>query len=208
MILSSYLSYSILDLIMYGKDALDLLLQGNRRYVDNNRTHPNQSHKTRHELRKGQKPHTVILGCSDSRVPPEHVFDQGFGDLFVIRVAGNVIDDIVLGSIEYAVEHLGSSLLMVLGHTDCGAVQAARSYHDLGGHLPSIAEAINEAVSSVAGRFGDLNSVVRAHARITAGKLRESRPVLAPLVESGSLVVVSGFFDFNSGLVELLDYDG
>ena len=193
---------------MKGKDALDILLEGNRRYVDNNRTYPNQSHTTRLDLKKGQNPHTVILGCSDSRVPPEHVFDQGFGDMFVIRVAGNVVDDIVLGSIEYAVEHLGSCLLMVLGHSDCGAVQAARSYHDLGGHLPSIAEAIKEAVSSVAGRFGDLNSVVGAHARITAGYLRGSLPVLAPLVELGSLVVVSAFFDFDSGLVELLDYDG
>jgi len=193
---------------MDSKDALELLLEGNRRYVDNKRTYPNQSQTTRHELRKGQTPHTVILGCSDSRVPPEHVFDHGFGDLFVIRVAGNVVDDIVLGSIEYAVEHLGAGLLMVLGHSDCGAVQAARSYHSLGGHLPSIAEAIKEAVSSVAGRFGDLNSVVRAHARITAGYLRGSLPVLAPKVESGGLVVVSGFFDFDSGLVELLDYDG
>ena len=101
-----------------GKDALGLLLEGNRRYVEDNRTYPNQSHTDRLNLRKGQTPHTVILGCSDSRVPPEHVFDQGFGDLFVIRVAGNVIDDIVLGSIEYAVEHLGAGLLMVLGHSD------------------------------------------------------------------------------------------
>jgi len=188
-----------------GKDGLGLLVEGNKRYVDNNRTYPNQSHSKRLALKKGQTPHTVILGCSDSRVPPEHVFDQGFGDLFVIRVAGNVIDDIVLGSIEYAAEHLGTGLLMVLGHSNCGAVQAARSYHELGGHLPSIAEAIKEAVNSVAG--GDLNSVVRAHARITAGHLRKSLPVLAPLVDSGKLVVVSAFYDFDSGLVELLDND-
>jgi carbonic anhydrase len=191
--------------MLNGKDALGLLIEGNRRYVHNNRTYPNQSQSKRLDLKKGQTPHTVILGCSDSRVPPEHVFDQGFGDLFVVRVAGNVIDDIVLGSIEYAVEHLEAGLLMVLGHSDCGAVQAARSYHKLGGHLPSIAEAIKEAVSSVGGGFGDLNSVVRAHARITAGHLRGSLPVLAPLVESGSLVVVSAFYDFDTGIVELLD---
>jgi carbonic anhydrase len=191
--------------MMNGKEALSLLVEGNQRYINNKRIHPNQSHKKRLELKNGQTPHTVILGCSDSRVPPEHVFDQGFGDLFVIRVAGNVIDDIVLGSIEYAVEHLGAGLLMVLGHSDCGAVQAARSYHKLGGHLPSIAEAIKEAVRSVAGGFGDLNSVVRAHVRITAGHLRESLPVLAPLVDSGKLDVVSAFYDFDTGIVELLD---
>jgi carbonic anhydrase len=188
-----------------GKIALNQLVEGNRRYVNNNRTYPNQSHSNRLFLKKGQKPHTVILGCSDSRVPPEHVFDQGFGDLFVIRVAGNVIDDIVLGSIEYAVEHLGAGLVMVLGHSDCGAVQAARSYHELGGHLPSISEAIKEAVKSVAVGFDDLNSIVRAHAKITAGHLRRSLPVLAPIVESGKLDVVSAFYDFDTGIVELLD---
>lgn len=191
--------------MMNGKEALSLLIEGNQRYVNSIRMYPNQSHSKRLELKKGQTPHTIILGCSDSRVPPEHVFDQGFGDLFVIRVAGNVIDDIVLGSVEYAAKHLGSGLLVVLGHSDCGAVQAARAYHKLDGHLPSIAEAIKEAVRSVADGFGDLNSVVRAHARITAGHLRGSLPVLGTLVESGSLVVVSAFFDFDTGKVELLD---
>ena len=190
--------------MLHGKDALGLLKEGNRRYVQDNRANPNQSQSKRLELKKGQTPHTVILGCSDSRVPPEHVFDQGFGDLFVVRVAGNVIDDIVLGSIEYAVGHLEAGLLMVLGHSNCGAVQAARSYHKLGGHLPSIAEAMR-ARSSVGEGSGDLNTVVRAHARITAGHLRESLPVLAPLAESDSLVVVSAFFDFDTGVVELLD---
>jgi carbonic anhydrase len=188
-----------------GKAALSLLVEGNRRYIDNNRSYPNQSHKKRFDLKKGQKPHTVVLGCSDSRVPPEHLFDQGFGDLFVIRVAGNVVDDIVLGSIEYAVENLGSGLVMVLSHSDCGAVQAARSYHSLGGHLPSISLAIREAVQSVTDDFDDLNSIVRAHAMITAGHLRRSLPVLAPLVESGKLDVVSAFYNFDTGLVELLE---
>ena len=108
-----------------------------------------------------------------------------------------------VGSIEYAVEHLGACLLMVLGHSNCGAVQAARSYHKLGGHLPSIAEAIRDAVKSVG--EGDLNSIVKAHAMITAGHLRKSLPVLAPLVDSEKLVVVSGFYDFDTGLVEILD---
>jgi carbonic anhydrase len=188
-----------------GKDVLEVLLEGNRRYVNNLRKYPNQTQTKRLDLKKGQTPHTIILGCSDSRVPPEIIFDQGLGDLFVIRVAGNVIDDIVLGSIEYAAEHLGSPLLMVLGHSDCGAVQAAMDDTELDGHLPIIAEVIEEAVRSVMGLSGELNDVVKTHARITAGHLGESLPVLAPIVESGSLLVVSAFYNFNSGLVEIID---
>ena len=188
-----------------GKDVLEVLLEGNLRYVNNLRKYPNQTETKRLDLKKGQTPHAIILGCSDSRVPPEIIFDQGLGDLFVIRVAGNVVDDIVLGSIEYAAEHLGSPLLMVLGHSDCGAVQAAMDDTELDGHLPIIAEAIEEAVRSVMGLSGELNDVVKAHARITAGHLGESLPVLAPIVASGSLLVVSAFYDFNSGLVEIID---
>jgi len=186
-----------------GPETLELLLEGNRRYVEDRRKSPNQSANRRLELTKGQSPHSIVLGCSDSRVPPEIIFDQGLGDLFVIRVAGNVVDDIVLGSIEYAAEHLGSSLLMVLGHSDCGAVKAAMDDTELDGHLPSIAEAIEEAVRKQ-GFDAELNVVVKTHAIITAEHLMESEPVLASLVDEGKLFMVAGYYDFESGLVEVL----
>jgi carbonic anhydrase len=102
-------------------EALARLVEGNKRFVEMKLTHPEQDIACRTTLAKGQQPFAVILGCSDSRVPPEVIFDQGLGDLFVVRVAGNVADDIGIASIEYAVEHLGSRLIVVLGHERCGA---------------------------------------------------------------------------------------
>jgi carbonic anhydrase len=169
------------------------------------RLNPNQTDERRDSLIGGQSPYTIILGCSDSRVPPEIIFDQGLGDLFVIRVAGNVIDDIVLASIEYAAEHLHSPLLMVLGHTNCGAVAAALQEDELDGHLPSIAQAIEEAVERAQDIEGDtLDMTIRAHARITAEHLEESKPILKGLVGSGKLKVVAAYYDLDTGVVEIL----
>jgi carbonic anhydrase len=188
-----------------GDDALAKLLTGNTRYVEQLRLNPNQTDERRDSLIGGQSPYTIILGCSDSRVPPEIIFDQGLGDLFVIRVAGNVIDDIVLASIEYAAEHLHSPLLMVLGHTNCGAVAAALQEDELDGHLPSIAQAIEEAVERAQDIEGDtLDMTIRAHARITAEHLEESKPILKGLVGSGKLKVVAAYYDLDTGVVEIL----
>ena len=118
-----------------GKEALQRLLDGNKRYVDARQTHPDQEPDRRLALRAGQHPFAVILGCADSRVPPEVIFDQGLGDLFVIRVAGNVLDDMILGSMEYAGIHLNTPLIMVLGHfTDlvsAGRLLIVAAYYDL-----------------------------------------------------------------------------
>jgi len=188
-----------------GEEALAKLLEGNSRYVEQSRLNPNQSDERRDSLITGQSPYAIILGCSDSRVPPEIVFDQGLGDLFVIRVAGNVVDDIVLASIEYAAEHLHSPLLMVLGHTNCGAVAAALQEDELDGHLPSIAQAIEEAVERARDAEGDtLDMTIRAHARITAEHLRESESILKGLVDYGKLKVVAAYYDLDTGVVEIL----
>ena len=188
-----------------GAQVLKELLKGNSRYVEKRRTYPNQTSERQISLVNGQNPHTIVLGCSDSRVPPEHIFDQGLGDLFVIRVAGNVIDDIVLASIEYAAEHLHAPLLIVLGHTNCGAVQASLEQDELDGHLPSIANAIEEAVEETSNLTGDvLNETVKAHARITASHLRESEPVLKKLVETNELTIVASIYDLETGKVEIL----
>jgi carbonic anhydrase len=188
-----------------GDDALAKLLEGNARYVEQARLNPNQTDERRDSLIGGQSPYAIILGCSDSRVPPEIIFDQGLGDLFVIRVAGNVVDDIVLASIEYAAEHLHTPLLMVLGHTNCGAVGAALQDDELDGHLPSIAQAIEEAVEKAQDEDGDtLDMTIRAHARITAGHLRGSDPILKGLVDEGKLKVVAAYYDLDTGVVEIL----
>ncbi len=115
--------------------ALARLMEGNRRYTRHKAKHPDESLSRRKDLEGTQHPFAVILGSADSRVPPELLFDQGLGDLFVIRVAGNIVDDAILGSIEYAVEHLGAKLILVLGHEKCGAVTAAIEGGAAAGHL-------------------------------------------------------------------------
>jgi len=125
------------DIVTNNAD-LRKLMDGNKRYIASHLIHPDQSSERRFELKHGQHPFAIILGCSDSRVPPEVVFDQGLGDLYVVRVAGNVLDQMIVASIEYAVLHLNVSLVMVMGHTQCGAVATTCNHEQLEGHLPSL----------------------------------------------------------------------
>lgn len=186
-------------------EALQRLIEGNKRYVSARLTHPNQTSQRRKELLIGQHPFAVILGCSDSRVPPEIIFDQGLGDLFVIRVAGNVLDDIVLGSIEYAVEHLHTPLVMVLGHSQCGAITATIAGKELKGYLPLIAAAIQSAVNASKSLAGDpVENAVHANALSVAAQLRCSKPILAQFVNNGNLKIVATKYDLETGNVELL----
>lgn len=185
--------------------ALALLREGNDRYIGHHETHPDASLERRAELTKGQHPYAVILGCADSRVPPELVFDAGLGDLFVIREAGNVVDNVVLGSVEYAVEHLGVRLIMVLGHEKCGAVTAAIN-HTKEAHISSIVKAIQPAVQSSKREPGDaVHNCVLANARRVAGQLRNARPVLSHAVEKGELRVVAADYDLATGKVSILE---
>src|SRR5512135_1757612 len=139
--------------------ALTQLLRGNERFVAGWPDHPNQSALRRREVSdSGQQPFAIILACADSRVPPEIIFDQGLGDVFVIRVAGNVLDDIILGTIEYAVEHMHTPLVMVLGHDKCGAVTAAVQGVEVRNHIQALAEALRPAVESARTQEGDLIS--------------------------------------------------
>lgn len=187
------------------EEALQKLVEGNKRYVDVKLEHPHQTPARRAELGGGQSPFAIILGCADSRVPPEILFDQGLGDLFTIRVAGNVIDDMVLGSVEYAAAHLNTPLMVVLGHARCGAVGAAVAGGELEGHLPSLAAAIQPAIDQVKGQPGDLlDNAVRANASMVTGQLQSSEPVLAELVREGKFKVVAARYDLDSGAVEFL----
>src|SRR5213594_1967927 len=133
-------------------EAISKLKEGNGRYTSGNLQHPGQTTDRRTELAKSQYPFATVVSCSDSRVPPEIVFDQGLGDLFIVRVAGNVLNDEGLGSIEYAVDHLGTRLILVLGHQRCGAVQAAKETIAAKGkaaaHIQSLVTAIKPAVES------------------------------------------------------------
>lgn len=186
-------------------EALEMLRAGNKRYVEAQVSHPHQTSGRRAELSSGQSPFAIILGCADSRVPPEILFDQGLGDLFTIRVAGNVVDDMVLGSIEYAAEHLGTPLMVVLGHSSCGAVGATVAGGKLEGHLPSLAAAIQPAVKAVKDQPGDLlDNAVRANAKMVAAQLQSSEPILAELVKAGKFKVVAARYDLESGAVDIL----
>jgi carbonic anhydrase len=188
-------------------EAISKLKEGNGRYASGNLKHPGQTTERRKELAKSQHPLAAIVSCSDSRVPPEIVFDQGLGDLFIFRVAGNVIDDHGLGSIEYAVDHLNVRLIVVLGHQSCGAVQAAKetvaAKSKAPGHIQSLVTAIQPAVEATA--KADLETTVKANVRDVVQALRSSTPVLKPKVDSGELRVVGAYYSLDTGSVTFLD---
>ena len=188
-------------------EAISRLKEGNERYTRGNPQHPHESSEERTQLAKSQHPFAVVLGCADSRVPPEIVFDQGLGDLFVLRVAGNVIDDHSLGSIEYAVDHLAVRPIVVLGHQRCGAVKAAKETIAAKGeapaHIQSLVTAIQPAVEATA--KGDLEATVRENVKNVVQALRSSAPVLKAKVDSGELNVVGAYYSLDTGSVAFLD---
>ena len=187
------------------EQALQRLLEGNQRYVAGMPTHPDQTTDRRLELAKGQAPFAIVLTCSDSRVAPELFFDQGLGDLFVIRNAGNILDDHAIGSMEYAVEHLHASLIVVVGHGKCGAVSAAVAGGEIPGHIRSLVEAITPAVEEVKNLPGDkVDNSVRANAQRMAGILTHVEPILKTAAKEGHLKIVAARYDLSTGQVEIL----
>ncbi len=191
--------------VVSAEQALARLIEGNRRYVEDKEQHPDETLARRRELEKDQHPFAVILSCADSRVPPELIFDQGLGDLFVVRIAGNITDDDDLGSIEYAVEHLHTKLILVLGHEKCGAVSAAVEHADASGHLRSLVSAIQPAVEETRNLPGDrIHNCVIANARRAARQIRESEPILKRFVQKEGVKVVAADYALDSGIVTLL----
>jgi carbonic anhydrase len=185
--------------------ALDKLIQGNRRSLFSKMSHPSTTTERRREVAEAQNPYAVILGCADSRVPPEIVFDETLGDLFVIRVAGNVVDDAILASIEYAVEHLKVPLVLVLGHERCGAVQAAVDGGEAPGHIGALIKCIRPAVESTQGLPGDaVDNAVRANVTQVVQQLRGAAPILSEAVHQGKLRIVGARYDLDTGVVEIL----
>jgi carbonic anhydrase len=185
--------------------ALRELKAGNDHHVAKKYQHPHQTASRQRELATGQSPHAIVLSCADSRVAPEIVFDQGLGDLFDVRVAGNVAGDTELASIEYAADHLHAPLLVVMGHQKCGAVTAAAESSEADGHLPALLAFIRPAVASARGRPGDLiENAVRINVENVVRQVRGSKPLLAGLVEHGELTVVGAVYALDTGRVPWL----
>jgi carbonic anhydrase len=182
------------------------LKEGNARFVSGQALHPNDTPVVRAKLADGQKPKAAILGCADSRVPPELVFDEGLGDLFVVRTAGNVTGPMGVGSIEYAAEHLGVPLVVVLGHHRCGAVKATTEANghaegNIGEIVKAIAPAVAQAKAAPA-KEGLVDDAVHVNARRTAESLTERSPLLKKLVAEGKVKIAVAVYDLATGKVE------
>lgn len=198
-------------------EALKRLQDGNRRFVEGVQSVETLLSRTRrHERGDDQRPFAVILGCSDSRVPVEIVFDQGLGDLFVIRVAGNVVASSQVGSVEFAAERFGTRLVVVLGHTECGAIDATlqelrRPAPNTSRNLRSIVDRIRPAVEELVAAAPGADPAhlarlaVRANVRASANQLRHGSPVLEQLIQNDGLLVVGAEYSLETGCVEFFD---
>ena len=182
-------------------EALALLKSGNERHVSGRNAGRGNASQRRAILAKGQKPFAVILGCADSRTAPEIVFDQQLGSLFVCRVAGNVTDPVVLGSIEYAVEHLGSPLIVVLGHTKCGAVKAALGGGGAEGNIGALLEHVHPGSGLPSDPDAKTDAGVANNARQQMRNLTSQSPVIRKLVNEGKVAIAGGVFSLDTGAV-------
>lgn len=202
-----------------GQEALELLKEGNARYVDS-LTNPDPAMQRRPELISDQDPLAIILGCSDARVPVEIVFDQGLGDLFVIRVAGNVVAPSQIGSVEFAAEKFGTKLVVVLGHSHCGAVTACvealiNPEQNYTPNLQSIVDRIRPSVynlhelATANGQDVDADELVdrsiRANVRMSVSQLKHGSRALEDLTTSGKLLIVGAEYDLETGKVRFLE---
>lgn len=184
--------------------ALQRLLDGNERFSKHHPEYPDQSQRRVQEVSQSQHPFATVLSCADSRVPAEIVFDQGLGDIFDVRVAGNIATPETLGSIEYAVALLGTPVLMVLGHERCGAVTAAVQNETLPGDIGSFVKAILPAVDRVKDQSGDaVENVVVANVHYQIEQLKRS-PLLTERLQSGALKIVGGRYDLDTGRVTII----
>jgi carbonic anhydrase len=202
--------------VISAREALGRLREGNRRFVSDTLSRESLGlHARRSELTEGQEPFAVILGCSDSRVPVEIVFDQGLGDLFVIRVAGNIVAPSLIGSVEFAAQRFGTRLVVVLGHSRCGAVLAALEEGPPGAeqsrNLNSIVERVRRAIeeSSEANFSTDpeerVRRAVRANIRASARQLRHGSEVIERLEREDGLLVVGAKYSLERGIVDFFD---
>lgn len=188
------------------EQALALLKEGNARYAAAQSQPINESVGRRAEVATGQSPFATIVSCVDSRVPPELVFDRGLGDLFVVRSAGQVLDKAIVGSVEYGMDHLHVPLIVVVGHSACGAVTAAVEAAESGGHAPGdiayLVEEITPAVEAVKGQGGDTVSLAIAEQARSVAKELSENTIIAKAIADGTVKVVSAVYDLASGKVD------
>src|SRR5687768_16643973 len=199
------------------REALERLRVGNGRFVSNIRGNDALlTHSRRVELTAGQEPFAIVLGCSDSRVPAEIVFDQGLGDLFVIRVAGNIVAPSQVGSVEFAAERFGTRLVVVLGHSSCGAIQATleelgrppeRRSRNLRSIVDRIRPCVEELLAAEEGHSPETvtEEAVRANIRVSASQLRHGSEVLEQLIRDEGLLVVGAEYSLETGIVDFFD---
>lgn len=182
---------------MTPETALKRLMDGNERFVNDKSLCPDRTQDRRAVSALKQKPFAIVLGCSDSRVPPELAFDQGIGDLFVVRVAGNVVGDTEIDSVAYSALYNGSSIIVVLGHESCGAVSAvlANNAHD----IPSVEKFIKPAIDD----NQDLNAAIKANIQHSVDEIKKS-PAIAPLIKAGKIEVVGAYYHLKTGQIKLL----
>jgi len=188
---------------MTAHEVLDRLKAGNARFVEDKLDGKLQDSSRRGALTGGQSPYAIILSCADSRVVPELAFDTGLGEIFVIRVAGNVANTESLASIEYAVAHLGTPLIVVLGHESCGAVTAAIGGGDNGYNLNMLLAQISPAVAA-SGAGAAVNDVVKKNAELTANELINRSAIVADAVNSGKVKIVPAYYNLGSGAVDFM----
>ena len=203
-----------------GQEALERLREGNRRFASGAvASYSYANHARRAELAERQEPFAIILGCSDSRVPAEIVFDQGLGDLFVIRVAGNIVAPSLLGSVEFAAERFGTPLVVVLGHSRCGAILATleellRPSQDQSRNLRSIVRRVRPSVEPLLqtplrdDHDALVEQAVRANVRVAAGQLRHGSELIEQLEGQGKLTIVGAEYSLETGLVDFFDGGG
>lgn len=187
---------------MTPRQALEFLEAGNARFVAGNSAAPNRDIERLREVAPRQTPFAAFLGCADSRVPIEIVFDQGFGDLFVTRIAGNVAATENIASLEFATQVLGAKVLYVLGHTSCGAVAAAAKAEPVPGQISALFQHIRPAVRAA---NGNVNAAIRENVRLQAQTLVEASTVISSLVAAGKVLVAGGIFDLHTGRVDAVD---
>jgi len=193
-----------------GDEALQKLMDGNKRYVSGSLMKKDLSDTKRKELAKGQKPFAIVVTCSDSRVPPELLFDQGLGNIFVIRVAGNVVDPIVLGSIEYGAEHLNAPLLFILGHSKCGAVTATiEAKGEPEGNIGAIVKKIMPAAEKAKKKGGTkdeiLETAIQENVKNVYSDVMKKSKIVPHLVEEGKLKIAAGEYDITTGKVAMIE---
>jgi len=174
------------------------LKNGNANFVADKLDGKLQDSQRKNELANGQQPHTIVLSCADSRVVPEFTFDAGLGELFVVRVAGNIANTSSIASIEYAVAHLDSKVIIVLGHQNCGAVTAAINGGDNGSNL-------NHLLAHSSKEGASVNEVVKTNAKLNATELVNRSSIIKNAVDTGSLKVVSAYYKLDSGKIDFLD---